>query len=325
MSSKKPINILDRYKRFNIINNIINEKIKKDKKKCLYPVKFGVYTLNDVILLFKKIGSNSSYGSIFLSEIKDKNNHKYKFATKVQLLTDDTYAELNYLKLVTKTSIDNKNIHFPLMYNNLECSYFNKNDELMPLNLRDNDKDKNFDGVNSYYSTFVELANGDLGSFILKNYKKITLKQLKNILGQCFIAILSCHRLKFNHNDSHIYNFLYHIIKTDNNSCFKYVYNDLVFYIENVGLNWVIWDFGYSKYESIFFTTDYMYDYIILIKTIIDELNENNIDIFNSFIKKLYTYLYKFKKDYDLISFLLKNNILFSDKPIGDIITTITL
>ena len=220
MSSKKPINILDRYKRFNIINNIIDEKIKKDKKKCLYPVKFGVYTLNDVILLFKKIGSNSSYGSIFLSEIKDKNNHKYKFATKVQLLTDDTYAELNYLKLVTKTSIDNKNIHFPLMYNNLECSYFNKNDELMPLNLRDNDKDKNFDGVNSYYSTFVELANGDLGSFILKNYKKITLKQLKNILGQCFIAILSCHRLKFNHNDSHIYNFLYHIIKTDNNSCF---------------------------------------------------------------------------------------------------------
>ena len=323
MSSKKPINILDRYKRFNIINNIINEKIKKDKKKCLYPVKFGVYTLNDVILLFKKIGSNSSYGSIFLSEIKDKNNHKYKFATKVQLLTDDTYAELNYLKLVTKTSIDNKNIHFPLMYNNLECSYFNKNDELMPLNLRDNDKDKNFDGVNSYYSTFVELANGDLGSFILKNYKKITLKQLKNILGQCFIAILSCHRLKFNHNDSHIYNFLYHIIKTDNNSCFKYVYNDLVFYIENVGLNWVIWDFGFSEKIG-FFNNNYLRDYIDLIAFLINKiLHDYNIILFNEWLEHLFYDIQKFNNDYDLIKHLL--HTLFSDKPIGNIIITINL
>jgi hypothetical protein len=323
MSSKKPINILDRYKRFNIINNIIDEKIKKDKNKCLYPVKFGVYTLNDVILLFKKIGSNSSYGSIFLSEIKDKNNHKYKFATKVQLLTDDTYAELNYLKLVTKTSIDNKNIHFPLMYNNLECSYFNKNDELMPLNLRDNDKDKNFDGVNSYYSTFVELANGDLGSFILKNYKKITLKQLKNILGQCFIAILSCHRLKFNHNDSHIYNFLYHIIKTDNNSCFKYVYNDLVFYIENVGLNWVIWDFGFSEKIG-FFNNNYLRDYIDLIAFLINKiLHDYNIILFNEWLEHLFYDIQKFNNDYDLIKHLL--HTLFSDKPIGNIIITINL
>jgi hypothetical protein len=323
MSSKKPINILDRYKRFNIINNIIDEKIKKDKKKCLYPVKFGVYTLNDVILLFKKIGSNSSYGSIFLSEIKDKNNHKYKFATKVQLLTDDTYAELNYLKLVTKTSIDNKNIHFPLMYNNLECSYFNKNDELMPLNLRDNDKDKNFDGVNSYYSTFVELANGDLGSFILKNYKKITLKQLKNILGQCFIAILSCHRLKFNHNDTHIFNFLYHIIKTDNNSCFKYVYNDLVFYIENVGLNWVIWDFGFSEKIG-FFNNNYLRDYIDLIAFLINKiLHDYNIILFNEWLEHLFYDIQKFNNDYDLIKHLL--HTLFSDKPIGNIIITINL
>ena len=105
MSTKKPINVLDRYKRFNIINNIINDKIKNDKNKCLYPVKFGVYTLNDVILLFKRIGTVSSYGSIFLSEIKDKDNHKYKFATKVQLITDDTYYELNFLELVKKKSI----------------------------------------------------------------------------------------------------------------------------------------------------------------------------------------------------------------------------
>jgi len=316
------INVLDRYERYNIINNIINEKIKNAENKCLYPLKYGEYTLNNIILLYKKIGSKSSYGTVFLSEIKN-NNIKYKFATKVQLLTNETFTELKFLDLVTKSSITNKNIHLPLMFNNLECNYFNKNDELLPNNLKDT-KDKN-KYINSYYSTFVELADGDLGSFLFKNNKTTKLKQFNNILSQCFIAILSCHRLNIIHNDAHLQNFLYHMIKKNKKSCFKYEYKDLVFYIENLGFNWVIWDFGYSKYKSISFTTDFMYDYISLIKSIIQELNDNNIDIYNTFIKNLYTNLYRFQKDYDLISFLLKNNILFSDKPIGNIITTIIL
>jgi hypothetical protein len=318
MSSKKPINVLERYTRFNIINNIINEKIKKDKNKCLYFLKLGVYTLNDVILLYKKIGSDSAYGTIFLSEIKD-NNNKYKFATKVQLLTNDTYKELNFLELITKISIDNKNIHLPLMYNNLECNYFNKNDELLPLNLRD--KDEKYKNIYSYYSTFVELANGDLGTFILKNYKKITFKELNNILSQCFISILSCHRIKFNHNDAHIYNFLYHIIKKDTKSCFKYVYNDLIFYIENLGLNWVIWDFGYSEKINLF--DDYLKDYIDFIGSLIQLTIDHRLKLFTDYLYTIFDEIQKFHKDYDLIKYLL--NILFFDKPIGNIITTIIL
>ena len=321
MSKNKNINVLDRFKRYYIINNIIEEKIKNAENKCLHPLKYGEYTLNDIILLYKRIGSKSLYGSVFLSKIID--NNEYKFATKVQLLTTDTFNELKFLELVTKTSIENKNIHFPLMFNNLECSYFNKKDELIPNNLKDTDDKYKY--INSYYSTFVELADGDIGSYLLKNHKTIKLKQLKNMLSQCFIAILSCHILNITHNDAHINNFLYHKIKINKKSCFKYEYKDLVFYIENLGFNWVIWDFGYSKYVSMFFTTNFMYDYIVLIKTIIEELQDNNLDISNSFIEKLYTYLYEFKKDYDLISFLLKNNILFSDKPIGEIITTIIL
>jgi serine/threonine protein kinase len=318
MSSNKHIDVLDRYDRYNIINNIIEKKIKNAKNKCLYPLKFGKYTLNDVIILLKTIGSKSLNANVFISEIKDI---KYKFATKVQLLTSNTYKEVKILELITKTSINNKNIHLPLMFNNLECSYFNKNDNLLPLK----DEENKYTHINAYYSTFVELADGDLKSFLLKNQEKITLKQINNILSQCFIAILSCHRVNILHNDAHLENFLYHKINKNKKSCFKYEYEDLVFYIENLGFNWVIWDFGYSKFGSMFFTTDFIYDYIILIYTIIEELDDNNLDICNSFIKKLFNYLFKFKNDYDLISFLLKNNILFSDKPIGEIITTIIL
>jgi hypothetical protein len=44
-------NVLDRYDKYYIINNIINEKIKNAENKCLYPLKYGEYTLNNIILL----------------------------------------------------------------------------------------------------------------------------------------------------------------------------------------------------------------------------------------------------------------------------------
>lgn len=316
MSSNKYINVLDRYERYNIINNIIEEKIKNAKNKCLYPLKYGKYTLNDVIILLKTIGSKSLNANVFISEIK---NIKYKFATKVQLLTSNTYNEVKILESITKTSINNKNIHLPLMFNNLECSYFNKNDNLLPLK----DEENKYTHINAYYSTFVELADGDLKSFLLKNQEKITLKQINNILSQCFIAILSCHRIKIIHNDTHLANFLYHNIKKKNKSCFKYIYKNLVFYIENLGLNWVIWDFGYSKYSSLFM--DYIDDYILFIVSFNELFIDSRNDSIKTFLLNLFYNIMHLKKDYELISFLLKKNILFSHKPIGDIITTINL
>lgn len=333
--SIKLSNVLDRYKRHEIINKIIDDKIKNAKNKCLYPIKAGLYTLkgnkpdlypikaglytlNDVILLYKRIGVISSYGSVFLSEIKD-NKKKYTFATKIQLLTDDTYNELHFLKLITQKSITYKNIHLPLMYNNLECNYLNKNDERLPQNLRDPE----YKNINNYYSIFVELANGDLCNYLNKN--KITIKKLNNALSQCFIGLLSCHRLKIIHNDSHWCNFLFHKIDNSHLSCFKYIYKDLVFYIENIGLNWVIWDFGLSTKVSLFGHNNIQYDYARLIISILEksklepalydtyllDILENGIEAFNT--------------DYEIIKYLLKKKLLFSDKQIGDIITTIIL
>jgi hypothetical protein len=310
--SKKFKNVLDRYKKYEEINKIIDDKIKNAKHKCLYPIKTGSYTLNDVILLYKRIGSVSSYGSIFLSQIK---NNKNKFVTKIQLLSDDTYKELKLLNLITQYAIANKNIHLPLMYNNLECSYFNKNDERLPLNLRDPE----YKHINSYYSTFVELANSDLCSYLYNN-NKITLKKLNNAISQCFIGILSCHKLKIIHNDTHWCNFLCHKIDNSHLSCFKYIYKDLIFYIENIGLNWVIWDFGLSKTMSLFGNNDIKDDYSFLITTIFAK-----IKIFDDYLYDIFNVFNLYKTDYEIIKYLLKKKLLFSDKPIGNIITTIIL
>jgi serine/threonine protein kinase len=323
------INILDRFIKYDKINSIINDKIKNAANKCLYPIKNGVYTLNDVILLYKRIGVDSSYGSVFVSEIKDKKK-KYTFATKIQLLTTDTYEELKYLNYLTKIAIATGNIHLPLIYSNLECSYYDKKNELLPKNLiltKDDEKYEEYKNINSYNSTFVELANGDLGTFINKNIDKITNEQFKNALSQCFIGILTCHQNNIKHNDSHLYNFLYHIIKKQKKSCFEYKYHDLVFYIENLGLNWVIWDFGLSEDIIDRKNIKFMNDYIELIKTLYEHISPDKFNnySFDNYLTNIYDNIKLFKEDYDLIKCLLEKKLLFSDKPIGHIITTIIL
>jgi hypothetical protein len=68
-TSKKIPNILDRYKKFKIINETIEKKIKSVENKCLIPMSYGSYSLNNIIFLIKRIGSDSSYGSVYLSKI----------------------------------------------------------------------------------------------------------------------------------------------------------------------------------------------------------------------------------------------------------------
>jgi hypothetical protein len=319
MSNKIISNVLDKYKKFKIINEIIEKKIKNAENKCLYPLTIGSYSLNNIIFLIKRIGSDSSYGSVFLSEIKN-NKNKYKFATKIQLLTNDTYKELELLKIITNHAIKTHNIHLPLMYNNLECDFFDKYilNSKLPINLLNDEKENK--NINKYYSTFVELADGDLGSYLSNN--SITFEQLTNILSQCFISILSCHLIKINHYDPHLNNFLYHIIKK-NNSCFEYKYKNFVFYIENIGLNWVIWDFGYGKNITLFANNDYMNDYLMFIGALIDYYN--TINIFKPYLMNLYDIINNFKTDYELINYLLENKMLFLDKPVGKITATINL
>jgi hypothetical protein len=316
-TSKKIPNVLDRYKKFKIINEIIEKKIKSVDNKCLIFIAYGSYSFNNVIFLIKRIGSDSSYGSVYLSKI-----NKYLFATKVQLLTAETYKELEFLELVTNNAIKTQNIHLPLMYNNLECNFFDKYNlnSKLPKNLL-NDEKENKD-IYKYYSTFVELADGDLGSYLSIN-NDLSDYKLNNILSQCFISILSCHLIKINHYDTHLNNFLYHIIKK-NNSCFHYKYKDLEFYIENLGLNWIIWDFGYSKNITLFSNNDYKTDYLMFIGSLIDYYDKINFT-FKRYLIDLFNIIDLFKSDYELIKYLLQQKILFLDKPIGKIIATINL
>ena len=86
--------IYDRYTIFMKIFNLIKSVLNNDSQ-CLVPLKKkDLYSINNKIILKKRIGEKSVFGTIFLSSIKPL---KYKFITKVQVHDSIGKNELNVL------------------------------------------------------------------------------------------------------------------------------------------------------------------------------------------------------------------------------------
>lgn len=319
MSNK---NILNRFKIYNKLNKLISKNINDGSDKCLIHSQNKedyLYSYNNNLFIIKQIGNRSSDASIYLTLLKTK-SYIYYFITKIQLFLD--FKEMLFLKKVSDYAVKYKNIHLPLFYNYLKCDKFNKFDLLLPKNININKKLNNYNYKNeyrtSYYSIFAELADGDIYKYLENT--NITQKKLYNIISQCFMAIISIHNNGIYHRDTHTGNFLYHNIEP--NGCIKYKYKDLIFYIENIGYNWVIWDFG----RSIEITEQNKYkiynDFNILIESLLEDIKKNT---FQDELNELYNIINKYKDDYLIIKKILETNNLFSKEPIGKIITTVIL
>jgi hypothetical protein len=237
-------------------------KIKNEKNTCVKVYKFDnksiIYRLGNKIILKKQIGSPSSYGIVFLSEIRDKKTKKlYKFAVKI---TQDTYnnsIENDILNILTKAVIKKECPHFPILYKTLYCKLESKNKDKSDYSDESSDNSLNkFKTTNlllpeivkksitkkkNLYIFINEIANGDFKSFIPKYNKndKIILNAVTQIILSLFFYYKTT---KSFHNDSHWGNFLYHKIKPGGYLHYKIGSTD--FYLENLGYLWVIWDFG---------------------------------------------------------------------------------
>jgi hypothetical protein len=316
--------ILERFKRYKKLNKLLKRNINDAESKCLLhsQTKYYLYTFNNNIIIVKKIGNESSDGSIYLSKIKS-GSKTLNFITKIQLFSD--FKEMLFLDKSSKYAINNKNIHLPLFYGYLKCNAFNKLDLLLPTNITINKKLNSYNYKNKdsseYYSIFAELADGDFVNYVDK--LSFNSSKLYNAIAQCFMGIISTHNVGIYHRDSHLGNFLFHIVSSG--GCIKYKYKDIEFYIENIGYNWVIWDFGRSK-EITENNKQYLYDdFKILIETLLEyKPIYNDINI-QDLLDKLYDIISDIKDDYLIIKKLFELNLLFSKIPIGKIITTVIL
>lgn len=316
--------IFGRFKRYKKLNKLLKKNINDADNKCLMhsQTKDYLYTFNYNIIIVKRIGNESSDGSIYLSKIKS-DSKTFNFITKIQLFSD--FKEMLFLAKLSNYAINNKNIHLPLFYGYLKCNAFNKFDLLLPTNITINKKLNSYNYKNNdsseYYSIFAELADGDIVNYIEK-LSFIPIK-LYNAIAQCFMGIISTHNAGIYHRDSHLGNFLFHIISSG--GCIKYKYKDIEFYIENIGYNWVIWDFGRSKEITENNIKSLYNDFIILIETLLEyKPIYHDINI-SDLLNKIYDIISDIKDDYLIIKKLLELNLLFSSIPIGKIITTVIL
>jgi len=340
-------NINNRIKYYNILHKYIQSRYKYPKN-CLRLYKKDannepIYRIGNRIILEKKIGTKSKYGSVFLSYYK-LNNKKFgkifKFATKI---SDASYhrniTEYLVLKDLTTLVLNNSCPHFPISYGKFNC---NSQNIQTSDTIYESDKDnsivslgsisfqsfieklpKNINGKNNIIITLNELAEGDAHNFIKLNYSND--KIILNALIQILLSIMFFHKyINAFHFDSHSGNFLYHKIKPG--GYFHYNIRGKDYYLENIGYLWVIWDFGliepfnnshlinndkygYSSYDNIYIK----HDFTRIIKSgFMNEKDEGGIankynfsDNIIFFVKKIFT--------------LLHNATYFSNSNINDL------
>jgi len=280
----KNLDINSYNKRIEKYKNISNLFKNFNKSKCLVPAKKtaensiinkrSFYIGDTQIFLKKRIGSNSRYGTIFLSTY---NNNK--FAIKLSPSSQYNLRQIILIQKLSKIAEEDINPHFLLNYKLFIC---NNNLELnnLPTVIKKSD----------YYITVNELVNGNFKNFL--NFTNSVL--LLNALQQILISVLSFHHFSGGlfHNDCHYKNFLY--LKIKPGGFFHYKIYDKDIYIKNYGYIWIIWDFGLAHTE-LCYKTKRLEDYIRIVRILNEKISIND-NIYNESIMNILKYKYNYRE-----------------------------
>jgi hypothetical protein len=243
---------VDNKQNANIIANFLRNKLIKDKytlnnriafykyinkmivdingDECLETKVFKSrkgYTINNKINLYKKIGTESAYGVIYLTSIVNSFGG-FTIASKVMPNNANNIKEIKLMKYVNdEILLKNKSRHFVFMYKHAICNKipFDDKHRIVCVN---------------------ELAHGDLKMLMTQRELLKNNELIMNLLFQTFISIGTFHNiLNYCHNDCHHGNFLYQ--KNNEEGYYEYSFNGKSYYLKSCGYNIMIYDFGLSQ------------------------------------------------------------------------------
>jgi len=163
--------------------------------------------IGDILKLRKHKLGKGKYGVVYIADIIDPqfegdllHQRAPKFPIALKIMDQEDKSNKNELKLnvaITTRVVKNKiSRHFLLCYKTFKC----KNYIVL-------DKIKRGITYYKYFYSLNELANGDINYF-LKDVK-VDENIVGNIIVQCFLCIMTFHKLGWVHQDSHAGNFLY--------------------------------------------------------------------------------------------------------------------
>jgi len=249
--------------------------------------KIRTYTIDDVLILENKIGSDSVYGVIYLSSISNSKCDQC-IASKVMAYDEENMKEIEIMEYITrKILLKKKSKHFVMMYKYTICSnpIINKKKRVVCIN---------------------ELAHGDIKMLaqtgdLFKDYG-----ELMNILFQTFISIGTFQNLiGYIHGDTHYGNFLYH--KNEKIGYYDYLFEGKHYYLKSCKYNIMIYDFGFADKKNERNNNTYILsqDYSTICNLFIDEDNKNILqnNLINNTIYKILVKISNFDKNLNSNSF----------------------
>jgi hypothetical protein len=228
-------NLDTRTQRYHLIKKRLDKITETD---CLTKKMFGKnkgYTLNDLVNLEKKIGSDSVEGVIFLSSMPHLLG-SYPIASKLMEITQNNEAETKMNEWITqKLLIPKESKHFVMMYKTTKC----------PVAKSKDNKLFAFERLVNYN----ELCDGDISSLVKTDVRNDEM-QMINMAYQSLIAVATYqNRVGYCHNDTHWGNFLYQInnnYKENDTGYYHYICYGSDFYIKSCKYNICLFDFGRS-------------------------------------------------------------------------------
>lgn len=210
----------------------------KDVKPCLRVDGSRTYLIdkNDkpFLALNRRIGTGSMFGEIYLNSGLGM-ARLLKVSCKI-IVAHKTRRnkEIDILRECTKWVMKRWSHHLPIMYSDLFCEEQCATDGCPSVLKR---------AKHGYYVVLNELANGDLRQHITK--RNVHRDMALNIFAQILLSILTFHRMGYVHYDCHLANFIFHDLSPG--GCWAYAINNKEVFIENRGMQVVIWDFGISQ------------------------------------------------------------------------------
>jgi hypothetical protein len=228
-------NLDTRVQRYQLIKKRLDKITETD---CLTKKMYGKnkgYTLNDLVNLEKKIGSDSVEGVIFLSSMPHLLG-SYPIASKLMEITPNNEAETKMNEWITqKLLIPKETKHFVMMYKTTKCPVAKSKDNKLVANER--------------LVNYNELCDGDISSLVKTDVRNDEM-QMINMAYQSLIAVATYqNRVGYCHNDTHWGNFLYQInndYKENDTGYYHYICYGSDFYIKSCKYNICLFDFGRS-------------------------------------------------------------------------------
>jgi hypothetical protein len=145
----------------------MRRELKNKKEGCLRVYKkipngfLYSYRIGNRIILKERIGSDSIFGLVYLSEFREKTKKLFTFASKIYEYNNKTEIELEILTKLTNLVRMDMCPHFPIFYGYVICDNMNKFDKDSFIKSKEIDK-----SVSQDIRKFPELIRENLNSRI---------------------------------------------------------------------------------------------------------------------------------------------------------------